>query len=217
MKSFFKKYWWIILIFIGVVIILPILFENILLYGPYRNSFEEGEWFSFLGSYVGAIVSAIIFIVTISIDKKDMKDEVERNRKIAKLNYEIDKTKKIYNFFMMTDYQLQNIEMELAEYRRFCSDLIVIRQYVLKENSKNDYSGILEEKRKDFYDFITVENLLLHYDIAQVMNALGTNNDEKLRKLSEFILELVEKRNLYAEELTKRYEDYIEQLIDNMM
>lgn len=212
---FIKKYWWQCgLGSIVIIIVAPFITELIIRRGVYRpNTFDEQTWFSFMGSYLGAVITVIIFFITVCVNQISLEDEIKRNRKNAEIEREIEKAKYVYNFFTLRDYRLQDLDMELAEFRRLLSDLIIVKTYLeqVKYNAAptNDY----EKSRKDFYDCVKAENFLLQFDIGYEMANLSKDDASKLKELSELILKIIKNRNFYIIEMTKRYENYIDDLL----
>lgn len=210
-----KRYWWqCILGGIMVIIAAPFMAEFIIRKGPYRpNTFDEQTWFSFMGSYLGAVFTVMIFLFTLCINKISIDDEIKRNRKNAEIEREIKKAEYIYNFFTLRDYKLQDLEVEMAEFRRLLSDLIIIKTYVEQVECLNEPSDNYEKSKKDFYDCVKTENFLLQINIGYEMQQLSDNNDKRLKEFSELIFKIVQNRNSYIQEMTNRYESYIDTLI----
>ena len=215
---FLKKYWWqCSLGGIFIIVIAPYITELIIKKGLYRpDTFDENTWFSFMGSYLGAVITVIIFFVTICMNQISIEDEIKRNRKNAEIEREIEKVKYIYNFFTLRDYRLQDLEIEKAEFRRLLSDLIIVKTYLeyveCKENPDNEF----EKSRKDFYDCVITENFLLQFDIGHKMENLSDDNNSRVNEISELIFEITQKRNLYIREMTNRYEAYLDNLFMQM-
>lgn len=95
-----KRYWLLcMLLCVVIIIVAPFITEWIIREGFYRpDTFDEPTWFSFMGSYLGAIITVIIFFFTICINQISVQDEISRNRKNAEIEREIEKAKRYIIF-----------------------------------------------------------------------------------------------------------------------
>ena len=81
MKEWFKKYWWVILI----ILTLPIAINFLLLVPVFSPIVGENtDWLSFWGSYLGAIISAGVAFIILSIQHQQNKKENNDNRELQK-------------------------------------------------------------------------------------------------------------------------------------
>lgn len=81
MKEWFKKYWWVILI----ILTLPIAINFLLLVPVFSPIVGENtDWLSFWGSYLGAIISAGVAFIILSIQYQQNKKENNDNRELQK-------------------------------------------------------------------------------------------------------------------------------------
>lgn len=81
MKEWFKKYWWVILI----ILTLPIAINFLLLVPVFSPIVGENtDWLSFWGSYLGAIISAGVAFIILSIQYQQNKKENNDNRDLQK-------------------------------------------------------------------------------------------------------------------------------------
>lgn len=213
-KSYFRLIFRVIIILLILLLLLliPLITEYIITNGWYRpNSFKNDIWFSFMGSYLGAIITVIIFCFTILLNRIDIKAEINRNRKNVEIEHELEIAGKIYRFFLLTDYALQDPQTELMGLRRLLEDIIVIRCYIDRVKYEDEFMDDLGKSKKEFYDLVKTERFLLGYNIAKNMSQLYTEEDSK--KYSQTIMEIIKNRNDIAGELTDRYEKYVSQLI----
>ena len=60
MKDFLKKHWCICII----MVLIPFAVEKFLILTPVVSRFSNEVWFSFIASYVGAVVTVIVMFVT---------------------------------------------------------------------------------------------------------------------------------------------------------
>lgn len=207
------KYVFIAVILTAIFLFLPFAIEYIIKNGLYRpNSFEDEIWFSFIGSYIGAIITVTIFGVTVMLNRHDINSAIERNKRNSQINYELKIAEKIYRFLLLSDYPLQSPDTELVGLRKLLEDLIVIRVYI-KQNLSNQDMQIAElsTARKNFYNIASVQHILMEIDISTNMSQIS--NEKNREKYSQFILNIIGNRNEYAEELTVQYEKYINLLI----
>lgn len=207
------KYVFIAVILTAIFLFLPFAIEYIIKNGLYRpNSFEDEIWFSFIGSYIGAIITVTIFGATVMLNRHDINSAIERNKRNSQINYELKIAEKIYRFLLLSDYPLQSPDTELVGLRKLLEDLIVIRVYIKQNLSNQDLQiAELSTARKNFYNIASVQHILMEIDISTNMSQIS--NEKNREKYSQFILNIIGNRNEYAEELTVQYEKYIKLLI----
>lgn len=201
-----------------VIALTPFLTELIIRKGPYRDSFDNDVWFSFMGSYLGAIITVIIFALTLYFNKMDMKKENEKNNKNAIIKQELELAKKVYDFFALNDYNMHNIQTELAEYGRYCSEILVINSYIERgKKVETQYEDINRVMRK-FYSYLDSLNFKNTFQVQVMMFGLAklTDQEEKLQHFTENILKLRKFRNDIAVELTENYLSFVDELINEM-
>lgn len=81
MKDWLKKYWWAILI----ILILPVAINFALLVPAFSPIVgEDTDWLSFWGGYLGALVSAGVAFIILSVQFKQNQDENNTNRELQK-------------------------------------------------------------------------------------------------------------------------------------
>lgn len=81
MKDWIKKYWWAILI----ILILPVAINFALLVPAFSPIVgEDTDWLAFWGGYLGALVSAGVAFIILSVQFKQNQDENNTNRELQK-------------------------------------------------------------------------------------------------------------------------------------
>lgn len=81
MKDWLKKYWWAILI----ILILPVAINFALLVPAFSPIVgEDTDWLAFWGGYLGALVSAGVAFIILSVQFKQNQDENNTNRELQK-------------------------------------------------------------------------------------------------------------------------------------
>ena len=119
LKFLWSKYGISALVALGVicVIMLPFITEYIIRYGKYRpDSFENDVWFSFMGSYLGAVVTLIVMFITFKKSDKENKKLIELQKKQHEIDMQNEKLAKLIHVLLYP-----------RESRGFCYSLHIVK------------------------------------------------------------------------------------------
>ena len=78
-----KKRSCIYLLLITTIILIPIAIDKLIIANNYTSNISNEDWVSFLGSYCGAIISAIATVIGIFITIEYTRKEAQRDRDLA--------------------------------------------------------------------------------------------------------------------------------------
>lgn len=210
-KHFWKKYRTIILIVLGamLIIILPFITERMIRYGKYRpDSFENDVWFSFMGSYLGAVVTLLVMFITFKKTDRENKKLIEQQKKQHDIDMQNEKLARIIHVLLLDDYYLLNADTVCENINRFFKDLNSVQfdtlkfKYVTHKNEK-----LMDELLKLQMEEVKILNFMRdtapHVDFEQ-------NAREFKKVLLDAGLELNKAANSKREMIKMMYDDYLE-------
>ena len=160
-----KKIIWLVIIAILLVIIFPFIMDYFIIGNEVPSNISNSEWVSFLGSYVGAIISAMIGIVGVFLTiqyykEQDEKSKEEKNELILseiKKQYEIK-----YKFEFLEELELANRNISKA-YESFNTIKILIehdnKENCLNKISKGVWDYNLELSKSIDLNFINLKSI----------------------------------------------------------
>ena len=210
-KHFWEKYRTIILIVLGamLIIILPFITERMIRYGKYRpDSFENDVWFSFMGSYLGAVVTLLVMFITFKKTDRENKKLIEQQKKQHDIDMQNEKLARIIHVLLLDDYYLLNADTVCENINRFFKDLNSVQfdtlkfKYVTQKNEK-----LMDELLKLQMEEVKILNFMRdtapHVDSEQ-------NAREFKKVLLDAGLELNKAANSKREMIKMMYDDYLE-------
>lgn len=189
-------------VFFLVVISFPFILQWILLNGIYiSESFDNETWFSFIGSYMGLLITIFVFRATI-----------ESNRKIAELSDEIKKVENLVCFYRLNlltpifdpiifPMDISRIVLELASKQLE----LECHKHSIKGNEKEDIlfeqlelinkeiNEIMKMTNISKIEYTPEEQLKIAYEMHNKLLHLSFDNKQKLDKLYNGYF--IEKRN----------------------
>lgn len=187
-----------------LLFILPFLVEFIIKYGPYReNAFNNDIWFSFMGSYIGAIVTVIVFQWTINENNKNHIKEMGNQRKIKIIENEIELINEMvnamlldkYNFFTYLDQMTKCIEYN-KWWRDMWDNVANIEKLCREKDEKNTARDSIIKKIYDMHNYYTVIISLKQPNVFEEINTnmekikvYANNNREELLKLRKLYID----------------------------
>lgn len=210
-KNLWKKHGVFMLSVLGVmlVIILPFVTERIIRYGKYRpDSFENDVWFSFMGSYLGAVVTLLVMFITFKKTDRENKKLIEQQKKQHDIDMQNEKLAKIIHVLLIDDYYLLNADTVCENIDRFFKDL----NYVQFDTLKFKYITHKNEKLMD-------ELLKLQMEEVKILNfmrdtAPHVDSEQNAREFKKVLLdaglELNKAANSKREIIKMMYDDYLE-------
>lgn len=204
MKRLIKNISVIICIYVLVGIALPFVFKYSIFENNTFSNLNNGEWASFLGSYVGGILGGLGTLIAVFITVKDSKE--------AQLKNEEDTTKRIEN-----DRKERNRERdedkvmeEIKEKNRFAISVAEYLGKYVTHISKYYYANLHAESARNDYLFARQNLLDIENKIEGVNNkidSVDSNSDEfvKLEVEKEHLTD--KKQKIQREYEEKRYEN----------
>lgn len=199
----------IVCILVVMILIFPFLLEKILFNGPSISKFDNSEWFSFMGSYVGTIVAVIIMFFTIVYTEKSYKDTIKLQEKQKLVNRQIERIDKVLRVLQVSDYVLVENQTVLTDLFRFKRDFHSIQLDLVKLNKGTAKNSKIKELMEVINDLKDEQyQLIIEYDklMQNKNNIYGLN---VLTKIGKEITHSFEKK--WARILSL-YEEYIDDL-----
>ena len=183
------------------IVLFPYIVEYILLHGPSISSFENDVWFSFIGSYVGGIITVVVLFITIRYNNRSNRLEYER-RKI-KDNYAKEKADLDYVIDLLTLHKIRFSEesMGMQNLKDFFHELQTVSIMI-------KYANRDSEERESFYSFLSSNCILYGVSIEALIDQYTRDRDieyvaMELRKTAASIRE-----DIYIRK--KEYLNYLE-------
>ena len=210
--NFIKKHWILILILFA----LPFLFEMILIYTPEISKFSNETWFSFMGSYVGAIITLIVMFISFKKSDEENKKMIRIQKKQHQFDMQNQKIVKIIHVLLLDDYVFTNINTICENIDRYITDF----QYVQLDTLSFKYAddNILKDEK-------LIDALLeLQTEEVKIVNKLvdkvpHVDSSEKANDLLKIFLdagcELSKIANLRRESIKVMYENYLKNVYEN--
>lgn len=172
-----------VMIIIGLML-LPLLVEKIVVDGIgivlFTTQFENELWFSFWGSYLGAIITVIVLFITIRYNKKETNNRLKEYDIDRKYDLILEQVDKLYNFILLKDtddtHSVYGIRLNAKMYQLMVQKCI-------------DATGECK-----FY-VIYLDTLLKYWEC--------TKQFDNIHLTSENIAQYAEKYKLISKELTK--------------
>lgn len=217
-KEFFKVYWKRVLLIIGLILS-PFVIEIVLFNTPVISKFDNSTWFSFMGSYMGALITVAAMYITFQKSDKERKKMAEaqiewiefqnRNEKIV----EIMKVLLLEDYFFLSkDSVCENIDIFILHLRKIQWDTLILN--CIEEEGKELMAALLElqiEEKK-----ILDPNGLIHVNSPQKADEsieLFMRKGMELRNLAEEKRDRIQE--LYAKYYKSMHQKYYIKLLDN--
>lgn len=204
-KRNWKKIFWIV-----PIIGFPFVVEWILFATPVVSRFGNEIWFSFIGSYIGAVITLIVMFITF----KKSDDENKKFRERQKRQYEIDvqneKIAKIIHVLLLNNYYFLNPDTVCENMDRFIGDL----HYVQFDTLKFKYITHKDEKlMEELLNLQKEEVGILNEMQEKVPHVDSAEKATELKKVFlEFGLRLSKNVNLQREKIKVMYDNYLERV-----
>lgn len=199
-NSKFSKLFLILLI-IFFIILFPYIVEYVICHGPSISSLDNDVWFSFIGSYVGGIITVVVLFITIRYNNRSNRLEYER-RKI-KDNYAKEKADLDYVIDLLTLHKIRFSEesMGMQNLKDFFHELQTVSIMI-------KYANRDSEERESFYSFLSSNCILYGVSIEALIDQYTRDRDieyvaMELRKTAASIRE-----DIYIRK--KEYLNYLE-------
>jgi hypothetical protein len=198
-----KKYKILFLTTLVFLAITPLLISLIInrLYNTAGVNFSKETWLSFMGSYIGAIVTAGVLFFTIQYNKR-MLDSRIIEEKIKQQYIDVkDTANKLIDMVLLTKYEsMENRGRDIYFYERIFYDIMLIRSIIHSKQNNELYDLILDMTNK--YEGLipktaTYSNTQMTIDASSSGMEVVINNAR---------LDLYEKRDKYFEKLNENME-----------
>lgn len=176
--------WLLFIIIIIGLMLLPLLVEKIVVDGIgivlFTTQFENELWFSFWGSYLGAIITIVVLFITIQYNKKETNNRLKEYYIDRKYDLVVEQIDKLYNFILLK---------ETDDTHNVYGIRLNAKMYQLMVQKCKDVTGECK-----FY-VIYLETLLKYLEC--------TKQFDNVTLTSENIAQYAEKYKLISKELTK--------------
>lgn len=208
---FWGKYKTVVLVILGIigVVTLPLLTELIIRYGMYRpDSFENDVWFSFMGSYLGAVVTLIVMLITFKKTDKENRRLIEQQKRQHEIDIQNEKLANIIHVLLLDGYYFLNLESVSENLDRFMGDLNFVQFDTLKfkyitHKDEALMNELLELQKEEVEILNEMEASMPHVD-----------SQEKAEEMKKFLLDiglkLSKTANLRRETIKFMYDSYLE-------
>lgn len=191
----------LILLIISFIILLPYIIEYVICHGPSISNFDNDVWFSFIGSYLGGIITVVVLFATIRYNNRSNKLEYER-RKITD-NYAKEKADldKVIDLLTLRKIRFSEESMGMQNLKDFFHELQTVSIMI-------KYANRDSEERESFYGFLSCNCILYGVSIEALIDKYQRDRDieyvaMELRKTAASIREDIYKRE-------KEYLNYLE-------
>ena len=205
-----------IVIILGVVIfpfliewVIHVLIKNI-------TCFNDDVWFSFFGSYVGAIITLIVMFITFRKTNKENQADKQFILQKFEIERDINDIGDLYNLLLLNDYDFTctDANVMISQFRKFCKDFRNNETIIDIIKSRNNFNKEKDELLQKMEDLQTLEAELINN--SNLFNPNPVN--DILKEHRDLLYELtgvVEKYRADIRDLYKRYVDETYQQLFN--
>lgn len=191
------------------IIILPFLLEILIKNILCRFSgFTSEVWFSFLGSYVGAIITLLVMLITFTKARKDSKREREWLQCKTEIEREIASLDALAHTLLLDNYYFGEIIAQniFPQFRKFLQEFrnneTILDLVQAKGNLYNEKKNLIQALGK-----LQVEEAELINNSTLFSGKLeGTLEEDQMRVVSDLI-DISEKHRTTIRDLYKKYVD----------
>lgn len=123
-----------------LVLVIPFAMEYIIIHGKYRpDGFDNEVWFSFMGSYLGAIVTLIVMYVTFKKSEYDNNKQMKFLINKQDIENEKNSVERVCNLLLLCNYSLTGNHVE-ADLSMFGRNLMSM-QFQINQIRSNGYNA----------------------------------------------------------------------------
>lgn len=197
------------ILWITGIIIFPFALEKILFATPVVSKYNNEVWFSFMGSYVGAVVTLWVMYNTFKKSDEENKELIKRQKRQHEIDIQNEKLLGIIHILLLDDYHFLNPDTVLENIEKFTKDL----RYVQFDTLKFRY---ITQK-----DEILVDELLkLQMEEVEILNSMRNaphvDSSKKAEEFKMFMLDDGLRLSTVAESrkdtIMAMYENYLEKV-----
>lgn len=213
--NYIKKHWKKILCITTVIAIFPFVLERFLFATPIVSEFSNEIWFSFIGSYIGSVVTLVVMFVSFKKSDEENKQLLRRQKWQHDIEVQNEKLLKIIHILLLDNYHFLNADTVYENIVKFGKDL----RYVQFDTLKYKYVTLKDQMLIDELLRLQMEEVEV---LKNIKNAPHVDSEQAAKRLKMFALEMgfrlseiAESRKntikaMYDSYLEKVYEEYYE-------
>lgn len=199
MKDFLKKHWCICII----MVLIPFAVEKFLVLTPVVSRFSNEVWFSFIASYVGAVVTVIVMFVTFDKSDQENKKIINKQIKIHQIELENRRLEKTVNVLLLDGYTFGNENTLCDNLNKYVKDFWDTQYNIYK--SPNVY----EKDRELFFNIMTLQRKEVDF-IKKLEEQMCDPINVSIKDIQQILYELQCMANNERNKIKNEYEKYIE-------
>lgn len=204
-KNHWKKVLWII---VGIVIF-PFIVERVLFATPIVSKFSNETWFSFVGSYIGSVVTLAVMFVTFKKSDEENKELLRRQKRQHEIEIQNEKLLEIIHILLLDNYHFLNSDTVFENIERFMKDL----HYVQFDTLKYKYVTQKDQILIDELLRLQMEEVEI---IKSVQNGPHVDSAQKAEEFKMFALGMGLRLSQVAESrketIKAMYDNYLEKV-----
>ena len=210
-RNHWKKFLWIT----AVIVIFPFVLEGVLFATPIISKFSNETWFSFVGSYIGSVMTLAVMFLTFKKSDEENKNLLRRQKRQHEIEVQNEKLLGIIHILLLDNYHFLNADTVCENMEKFVKDL----RYVQFDTLKYKYVILKDQVLIDELLRLQMEEINI---INSVKNGPHVDSAQKAEEFKLFALgmglrlsEVAESRKetikaMYDNYLEKVYEQYYE-------
>lgn len=208
-KNNFKK----ILLFAIGIFVFPFLLEFVISAVHDVSEFSDETWFSFYGSYIGAIISLFVMFITFKKSDYENKKIIRKQKEKFEIDSEKEKIKRIIHVLLLDDYYFLNPDTVSENIDRFNKDLSYVEfdtlelGFVLKEDEIL-FKELLELQKEEVRILNTIIKEIPNVKTKDEFNIVKMNAGLELSKIVTLRRSSI--KTMYEEYIKKMYDKYYE-------
>lgn len=199
MKDFLKKHWRICII----MVLIPFALEKFLILTPVVSQFSNEVWFSFIASYVGAVVTVIVMFVTFDKSDQENKKIINKQIKIHEIELENQRLERTVNVLLLDGYTFWNENTLCENLNKYVKDFRDIQYNIYKS------PNVHEKDRELFFDIMILQRKEADF-IKKLEEQMCDSNNISIKDIQQILYELQCMANNERNKIKNEYEKYIE-------
>ncbi len=218
LKKYLKSYWKEALLILGIIVC-PFAIEIALFNTPVISEFDNSTWFSFMGSYIGAIITIVVMLITFRKSDKENKKMIEAQMEWAEFQNRNERIVEIIKVLFLEDYFFLNKDSVNENIDRFIRNLRKIQWDTYMLNAiEVEGKALMTELLKLQIEENKILNIdkLIHVDSAEKAKEFIEQNMQRgmnLRRVAEENRDKIQA--LYKDYYKKMYQKYYMRILDN--
>lgn len=213
MKNVLKENWKVIILGCIVIVLFPFVLEYILFITPIISKFDNDTWFSFLGSYIGAILTIVVMFITFKKSDAENKELIALQKKQHDIDVQNDKVKRIIQvllidgyYFIDADTVCENIHCFFIDLNSICLDTLTFRCVTNKDEPLMDELLKLQKDEVAIYNEFVEK--ISHVDSRR-------KSDELIQVFFETGQKLYKVANCKRDIIHMAYEGYLKNVYEH--